>query len=137
MQFRETSVMPTDMQVWLAMRLAPPDLREPQPSLPLFYGNTAEDFSLYLSTLQGFLLEVDDPAAVEVDETSMIVSGRGRQHGHYRILNAVIQPTTTLMRVKATLTADCPSVLPPPPRRTTTRVDVSSSHFHHLSDIHP
>jgi hypothetical protein len=137
MQFRETSVMPTDMQVWLAMSLAPPDLREPQPSLPLFYGNTAEDFSLYLSTLQGFLLEVDDPAAVKVDETSMIVSGRGRQHGHYHILNAVIQPTMTLMRAKATLTADCPSVPPPPPRRTTTRVDVSSSHFHHLSDIHP
>jgi hypothetical protein len=138
MQFRETGVMPTDMQVWLAMRLAPPDLREPQPALPLFYGNTAEDFSSYSSTLQGFHPEVDDPAAVEVDETSMIVSGHGRQHGRYHILNAVIlQPTTTLTRVKATITTDCPSVPPLPPRRTTTRVNVSSSHFHHLSDIHP
>jgi hypothetical protein len=137
MQFRETGVMPTDMQVWLAMRVAPPDLREPQPALPLFYGNTAEDFSSYSSTLQGFHPEVEDPAAVEVDETPVIVSGRGRQHGRYRILNAVIQPTTTLTRVKATLTADYPSVPPPPPRRTTTRVDVSSSHFHHLSNIHP
>jgi hypothetical protein len=137
MQFCETGVMPTDMQVWLAMRLAPPDLSEPQPALPLYYGNTAEDFSSYSSTLQGFNPEVDDPVAVKVDETSVIVLGRGRQHGRYRILNAVIQPTTTLTRVKATLTADCPSVPPPPPRTTTTRVDVSSSHFHHLSDIHP
>jgi hypothetical protein len=77
---------------------------------------------------------VDDPAAVKVDETLMIVSGRGWQHGRYRILNAVIQPTTTLTRVKATLTTDFPFL--PPPRKTTTRVDVSSSHFHHLSDIH-
>jgi hypothetical protein len=134
MQFRETGVMPTDMQVWLAMRLAPPDLSEPQLALPLYYGNTAEDFSSYSGTLQDFHPEVDDPAAVEVDETSVIVSGRGWQHGRYRILNAVIQPTTTLTRVKATLTADCPSI--PPPRRTTTRVDVSYSHFHHLSGIH-
>jgi hypothetical protein len=81
MQCRETGVMPIDMQVWLAMRLAPPDLSEPQPMLPLYYGNTAEDFSLYSGTLQGFHPEVDDPAAVEVDETSMIVLGRGRQHG--------------------------------------------------------
>jgi hypothetical protein len=79
---------------------------------------------------------VDDLVADEVDETSVIVSGRGRQHGRYHNLNAVIQPTTTFMRVKATLTADCPSILPPPPRRTTTRVDKSSSHFHHLSGIH-
>jgi hypothetical protein len=136
MQFRETGVMPTDMQVWLAMRLALPDLSEPQPALALYYGNTAEDFSSYSGTLQGFHPEVDDHAAVEVDETSMIISGHGRQHSRYRILNAVIQPTTTLMRVKATLTADCPSIPPPPPRRTTTRVVVSSSHFHHLFGIH-
>jgi hypothetical protein len=119
MQFCETGVMPTDMQVWLAMRLAPPDLSEPQPALPLYYDNTAEDFSFYSDTLQGFHPEVDDPAVVEVEETSVIVSGRGRQHGCYRVLNAVIQPTTTLTRVKATLTADFPSI--PPPRRTTTR----------------
>jgi hypothetical protein len=136
MQFRETGVMPTDMQVCLAMRLAPLDLSEPQPALPLYYDNTAEDFSSYSGTLQGFHPEVDDPTVVEVDETFVIVSGRGRQHGRYHILNAVIQPTTTLTRVKATLTADCPSIPPPPPRRTTTRVDVSSSHFHHLSGIH-
>jgi hypothetical protein len=49
--FCETSVMPTDMQVCLAMRLAPPDLSEPQPVLPLYYGNTVEDFSLYSDTL--------------------------------------------------------------------------------------
>jgi hypothetical protein len=134
MQFRETGVMPTDMQMWLAMRLAPPELREPQPALPLYYGNTAEDLSSYFDTLKGFHPEVDDPTAVEVDETSVIVSGRGRQHGRYRILNTVIQPITTLTRVKATLTADCPCV--PPPRRITTWVDVSSSHFHHLSGIH-
>jgi hypothetical protein len=93
-----------------------------------------EDFSSYSDTLQGFHLEVDDPAAVEVDETSVIVLGRGRQHGRYRIINVVIQPTMTLTRVKATLTADYPSN--PPPCRTTTRVDVSYYQFHYLSDIH-
>jgi hypothetical protein len=54
MQFRETGVIPTDMQVWLAMRLAPPDLSEPQPALPLYYGKIVEDFSSYSNTLQGF-----------------------------------------------------------------------------------
>jgi hypothetical protein len=29
MQFHETGVMPTDMQVWLAMRLVPPNLSQP------------------------------------------------------------------------------------------------------------
>jgi hypothetical protein len=84
MQFRETGVMPTDMQVWLAMRLAPPDLSEPQHALHLYYGNTGEDFSSYFDTLEGFHpevdepvpVEVDEPAPFEVDETSMIVSGR-------------------------------------------------------------
>jgi hypothetical protein len=83
------------------MRLAPPDLSKPQPALPLYYGNTAEDFSSYSDTLKGFHPEVDDLAVVEVDKTSVIVSGHGRQHGRYCILNAVIQPTTTLTRVKA------------------------------------
>jgi hypothetical protein len=44
-----------------------------------------------------------------------------------------VQPTTTLTRVKATLTVDCPSI--PPPREASAQIDVSSSHFRHLSDI--
>jgi hypothetical protein len=78
MQFRVSDVMPTDMQVWLAMRLAPPGLSEPQSALPLYYVNTIEDYSSYSDTLQGFHPEVDDPIAVEVDETLVIVSERGR-----------------------------------------------------------
>jgi hypothetical protein len=42
---------------------------------------------------------MDDPIEEEVDETSVIVSGRDRQHGCYGILNALIHFTTTLTRV--------------------------------------
>jgi hypothetical protein len=100
MHFRKFGVMPTDMEVWLAMRRVAPDLSEPQPSLPRYYYTTEEDYSSYSKTLQGFNPKVDEPMSVEVHENSLIVSERGRQHGRYRILNEVIQPSMTLTCVK-------------------------------------
>ena len=86
------------------------DLSQPQPSLPEYFGTSAEDLSLYCETMKGFHPEVDDPIQEETDETSVIVAGHGKQHGRLRILNSVLRPTTSLTRIRATITSDSPPI---------------------------
>ena len=56
--------------------------------------------------------EVDDPLEQETDETALILSGHGMQHGRPRVLCAVVRPERTLTQVKATLPAG--TTIPPP-----------------------
>jgi hypothetical protein len=62
----------------------------------------------YCDTFTGFHPEVDDPLEEETDEVALMVAGNGQEHGHMRILSAVMKPTRTLTQIKATLTADHP-----------------------------
>ena len=112
-----------------------PDLSQPQPQLPEYFGTAQEDGAKYLEAVVGFNPEVDDPRVVDPDERALVVSGRGLQHGRLRVLDKVTPrtPTLSLTRIKATLTADDPA---PPPRRRPSQpgYNVSFSHFHPLSD---
>jgi hypothetical protein len=49
---------------------------------------------------------------MEVDETALIMASHDKEHGHYKMINAVIKPATSLTRIKATLTADHPPMAP-------------------------
>ena len=67
-----------------------------------------------------------DPLKEPVDERAVVLAGHGRKHGHYKTFNTVIEPTTTLTRVK-TVTGSQASMLPRPPRaRPTHAVDLVS-----------
>ena len=117
------------------MKQKKPDLEKPQPALPEYYGTAEEDLQNYCSTVQAFYPEADDPIQEETDETSLILSGHGRQHGRLRVLEKVAKPTAGLTRVKATLPAGSPPIPPPRQPRRSTSADVSFYHFHTLSDI--
>ncbi|KAK1620387.1 hypothetical protein QYE76_025904 [Lolium multiflorum] len=58
--------------------------------------------------------EVDDPLRIPTDEESLVLSGRGRPHGHFPFLNKVVKPThaTSYTRLKHTLTTDNPQPCP-------------------------
>lgn len=121
-------------EVWEIMKMKAPDLTQPQPQLPEFYGSAEEDGARYLSTFQGLNPEVDDPRSEETDPRALVVASGGFKHGRLKVLDKVTPRTSdlTLTRVKATLTADDPPI---PPRRRSSHTDVSSTPFHHLSDI--
>jgi hypothetical protein len=112
----------TDINVWKKMKMK----KAKQPGGPdEYYGTAGEDLDVYRSTFEGYHPEVEDPFEEEIDETALIVAGHGKQHGRHRILDAVISPTTSLTRIKATHTDDHPPI--PPPRQPRSRVDVSIS----------
>ena len=121
----------SEMAAWQKMKQKTPDLSQPQPSLPEYFGTAEEDMSLYCSTFQGLHPEVDDPIQEETDEVALMLAGCGQEHGRTRLLSGVYKSKKTLTQIKATLTADSPPIAPPRrPRR-----DVSFPHFHPLSDI--
>ena len=122
-------------ETWDSMRMKKPDLSQPQPQLPEYYGTAQEDGAEYLKALVGFNPEVDDPRGADPDERALVVSGRGLQHGRLRVLDRVTPctPTLSLTRVKAILTVDDPAI-PPPRRPSQPSYDVSFPHFHPLSD---
>lgn len=126
----------SDYEVWEMMKQKKPDMSQPQPSLPEFYGTAKEDGANYLEAFTGFHPEVEDPRAAETDERAVVVAGRGREHGRFKILDRVIPrtPALSLTRIKATLTADDPAI--PPRRPSRANDDVSFSHFHHISENH-
>ena len=113
-----------------------PDLSEPQPSLPGFYGTTEVDGPVYLEVFSAFHPEVEDPRYEETDVRALVVAGRGREHGRLKVLDRVTPrtPALSLTRIKATLTADDPTI-PPRRRPSQANADVSFSYFHPLSDI--
>ena len=121
----------SEMAGWQKMKLKAPDLSQPQPSLPEYFGTAEEDSRLYCEAFMGLHPEVDDPIQEETDEVALMVSGRGLEHGRPRCLSGVFRPQRTLTQIKATLPAGGPRI--PPSRRA--RHDVSFPHFHPLSDI--
>lgn len=131
MQEADTQEPVSDLLAWKKMKEKKPNLDEPQPSLPEYFGTAADDIDLYCSTFRGMHPEVDDPIREETDERALVMASHGREHGRYRILNAVVKPTMSLTRVRATHTADLPPIAPSrQPRRS---AYVSLSHFHPLS----
>ena len=122
----------SDMSTWKKMKQKKLDLSEPQPSLPKYYGTAETDLDAYCTTFSELYPEVDDPLEQETDETALILSGHGMEHGRPRVLSAVVRPGRTLTQVKATIPA---GTTIPPPRQPRQSRDVSLSHYHPLSDI--
>ena len=128
----------SDMQAWERMKMKKIDLSEPQPSFPEYYGTDEEDIDRYVESFKGLNPEVDRPLEHDTDERAMVLAGHGWEHGRLPCLSAVIPrtPELGLTRIKATLTADDPPVLPPrQPSRA--RPDVSFSQFYSLSAFVP
>ena len=125
----------TDMQTWERMKMKKPNFSEPQPSQPDYFGTAKEGLKAYVETFKGINPEVDNPLEHDIDERAVVLAGNGWEHGRPLMLSAVLTRTSELglSRVKATLTADDPPVLPRRPSRA--RPDVSFSQFHSLSDI--
>ena len=124
-----------DFESWDSMRMKKPDLSQPQPQLPEYFGTAQEDGAKYLEVMVALNPEVEDPRTAEPDERALVVSGGGLQHGRLRVMDKMTPrtPTLSLTRIKATLGADDPA---PPPRRRPSQpgYDVSFSHFHPFSD---
>ena len=136
MQEADTGEPVTDMQAWEKMKIKKLDLSQPQPSLPVYFGSAKENIDRYCSTFIGFNPEVDKPMQHATDKRALVLAGHGWEHGRLPCLDAVIPrtPDLGLTRIKATLTADDPPVLPPrQPSRA--HPDVSFSQLHSLSDI--
>ena len=126
----------TDMLTWKKMKQKKLDLNEPQPSLPKYYGRAESDLNAYCKTFQELYPEVDDPLQQETDETAVILSGHGLEHGRPCVLSSVLRPARTFTQIKATLPAGT-TIPPPRPSRRSTDTDVSLSHFHPLSAFLP
>ena len=127
----------SDLEIYNKMRLKKPDLSQPQPSLPEYFGTYAEDVENYCEMVRHRHPEVDDPMSAEVDEESLVLSSGGLPHGRLAMLNKAVKHTltTTFTRLKAGLTKDSP---PLPPRRRARQqpaYDTSFPHFHPLSDF--
>jgi hypothetical protein len=108
----------TEVGGWQKMKLKQPDLSQPQPSLPEYYGFAEEELDKYCSVFKGLHPEVDDPIEQETDLTAIMVAGSGSEHGRTKLLSGVIKPQRTLTQIRSTLTAGDPPVAPPQHRRT-------------------
>ncbi|XP_051215695.1 uncharacterized protein [Lolium perenne] len=108
----------TEVGGWQKMKLKQPDLSQPQPSLPEYFGYAEEELDKYCSAFKGLHPEVDDPIEQETDLTAIMVAGRGSEHGRTKLLSGVIKPQRTLTQIRSTLTAGDPPVAPPRHRRT-------------------
>jgi hypothetical protein len=98
-----------------AWRLGKKKMKLTSPDEDPYYGKMSQDFEAYEKVFKKIHWEDSQPLEEEVDETAVIVAGIITQHGRYRILNSVIQPTTSLSRVHATSTSSSLSI-PPRPR---------------------
>lgn len=127
-----------DLTVYNKMRMKKPDLSEPQPSLPVYFGTAQEDIQGYCDTVKSRHPEVDDPINAETDEESLVLSGHGLKHGRLKVLNTKVKHTltTSFTRLKASLSKDSRPIPPRhQPRRSTSTYDVSFPPFHHISDF--
>jgi len=99
---------------WESMRMKKPDLSQPQPQLPEYFGTAQEDGAKYLEALVAFNPEVDDPRSADPDERALVVSGGGLQHGRLCVMDKMTPrtPTLSLTRIKATLTASSTTAFP-------------------------
>ena len=118
-----------DALVYEKMRMKKPDLTQPQPNWPEYFGNAKEGIVDYCNMVKARHPEVSGPLDVDTDE-SLLLSSHGLGHGRLNFMNAAVKHSlsTTYTRVKAVNTSDIP--LPPhrQPRQPT--YDVS---FYHLS----
>ncbi|KAK1684049.1 hypothetical protein QYE76_044897 [Lolium multiflorum] len=103
----------SDLEIYNKMQLKKPDLSQPQPSLPEYFGTYAEDAENYCAMVRHRHPEVDDPMSAEVDEESLVLSSGGLPHGRLAMMNKAVKHklTTTFTRLKAGLTKDSPSRL--------------------------
>ena len=99
MQEAQTEEPSTHLETWQKMKQKKPDLSQPQPSIPMYYGRAETDLSNYCTTFQGYHPEVDNPLREEVDENAIVLSGRGRPHGRNRLLEKVVKPTSSYTRL--------------------------------------
>ena len=118
MQEAELGEPLTEVGGWQKMKLKQPDLSQPQPSLPEYYGFAEEELDKYCSVFKGLHPEVDDPIEQETDLTAIMVAGSGSEHGRTKLLSGVIKPQRTLTQIRSTLTTGDPPVAPPRHRRT-------------------
>ncbi|KAK1645388.1 hypothetical protein QYE76_063193 [Lolium multiflorum] len=95
----------TEVGGWQKMKLKQPDLSQPQPSLPEYFGYAEEELEKYCSAFKGLHPEVDDPIEQETDLTAIMVAGRSAEHGRTKLLCGVIKPQRTLTQIRSTLTA--------------------------------
>src|SRR4051812_16177693 len=72
---------------WDSMRMMAPDLSQPLPQLPEYFGTAQEDGANYLEAMIAFNPELDDPRSVEPDPRALIVSGGGFQHGRLKVMD--------------------------------------------------
>jgi hypothetical protein len=72
----------TETYAWQHMKLKTPDLSEPYPSLPEYFGEAGEKLDKYCTVFKGFHPEVDDPLEEETDKVAVMVAGHGMDHGH-------------------------------------------------------
>ena len=52
-----------------------PDLSQPQPQLPEYFGTAQEDGAKYLEAMVTFNPELEDPRTAEPDDKALVVSG--------------------------------------------------------------
>src|SRR3954470_18605199 len=64
-----------DFEAWDSMRMKKPDLSQPQPQLPEYFGTAREDGARYLDAMVGFNPKLEDPRTAEPDERALVVSG--------------------------------------------------------------
>src|SRR3954470_14535406 len=82
-----------DYESWDSMRMKTPDLSQPQPQLPEYFGTAQEDGAKYLEMLVAFNPEVDDPRSADPDERALVVSRGGLQHGRLRVMDKMTPRT--------------------------------------------
>lgn len=65
----------SEMEAWEKMKQKTPDLSQPQPSLPEYFGKAQENKSLYCEAFTSLHPEVDDPTLVE--KSPLVPVGEG------------------------------------------------------------
>jgi hypothetical protein len=89
-----------------------------------YYGNAGANLDSYCRVYRDMHGEDSDPMVDEVDSTAVIMSGHGKEHGRYSILDTVIQPSTCLTQLRASN-----------PSGTTTSQARRSGYRHHEDDV--
>ena len=116
----------SEMEAWQKMKLKTPDMSQPQPSLPEYFGNAEENARLYCEAFTTVHPEVDDPMSQQTDETALMLAGGGLQHGRPLCLTGLFRPEKTFTQIKATL----PAGVAPLARPRQPRQDVSFPQFY-------
>jgi hypothetical protein len=100
-----------------------------------YYGTTTHDLEEYSSEFKRLHGEDSEPLPQPLDSTAVMISGTGKRHGCFRILDALVESSTTLTRVRATSTSDTLSMLPHPRRGGSTQTCGDVSFFSFLSSF--